>query len=134
MGATWEEVRSYAVGIFECAEADGSRVAGRIAGQPVFLELTSAWDEPWLLVVSPVAPEHQVTRPVDALRWSAQLAVGGLVIIDDMLAVRATLCLSELELTSLIRYVTFVAREAHRLASLHDAWGPPERAVDFLAD
>lgn len=134
MGVSWEQVSSHLSTLFDDVEADGARVAGRLSGQPIVVELASAWDEPWLLIISPVASEHQLSRPIDALRWSAQMSVGGIVVIDDMLAVRAALCLADMEWIRLERYICFVAREAHRLASLHNVWGPPERAVDFLAD
>lgn len=134
MALTWGDVRRYAARTLDDLASADEQLSGAISGCPVRLELARAWDEPWLLVISPVAPERSVSRPIDALRWSASMAIGGLVILDEELVVRAALRLADLGEPSLARYIEFVAAEAKRIASLHAAWGHPAAAVDFMVD
>lgn len=134
MGRTWADVEAFATEAFDELEVRADQVSGLLGEQPLRLELAQAWNEPWLHILSPVAHESQVTRPFDAMRWSASLSVGGLAILDEMLVVRAALCLAELDRAALDRYVRFVAREAKRLADLHTGWRGASHAVDYLAD
>jgi hypothetical protein len=131
---TWSDVRSFAAAHLGPLEVAGDRLRGAIDGDPVQVELVSAWDEPWVRVVAPVAFEQHIQRPIDALRWNAELSVGALAVVEGTFVVRATLCLGELDGKGLDRYVRFVAREAARLARLYVSWGSAAKAVDFHVD
>jgi hypothetical protein len=119
---TWEEVRRWL--LLQCqiiqSEAQAVVIAHDLEPHPqrVRVELVHAFDEPWLLLLSPIVEEHRA-RPRDALVFNMRLAVGTLAVEQGYLMLRATCPLAALDATRLKRYVVFLATEAARLRHLH---------------
>lgn len=81
-------------------------------------ECVTAFDEEWLLVLSPIVIEGRA-RLRDALALNMRLALGALAIEQGWLVLRATQPLTVLDERTIARTVEHLAQEALRLRPLH---------------
>ena len=77
-------------------------------------ELVTAFDEDWVLLLSPIVEERRAFLR-DALEFNSRLAIGALAIEQGWLVLRATHLLANLDAQLLDRHIAFVARETLRL-------------------
>lgn len=119
---TWEETQAYLRGRYRLVhdaptwlgmewrfESKGEPVPMRIK-----IELVTAFNEPWVMVLSALCPADNVDAR-SALRYNALTAMGALVVEGDRCYLRTTLPLEILTFKHLDRTIEFIATEATKL-------------------
>src|SRR5215468_7599147 len=109
---TWEELRSFLKASQECVfvRDETDRLAIDIGSQRLVLELAQAFDEPWLIAVSPIVAKEDVIRPIDALEMNGQYSLGAMAVVDDVLVFRWATSLAILDVDGLARALAFIGR------------------------
>ena len=133
---TWDDVRAFVAGAtgMSLVRDEGDQVTVRMGEQRIVLELAAAFDEPWLVVMAPIAAQEQVRHCRDALELNGRFAIGALALVGDVLVLRSASSLASLDGAVLSRTLGFVAREAARLFAIHGRMRVSDSTLDHFAD
>ncbi len=132
---TWAEVQVRARERYRVTvdEPEWLALRSEHAGEPpvrVKLELTQAWNEPWLLMLAEVSPAGTIDA-AQALRQNASLALGALAIEGSLIVVRHTLRLATMSWADLDIALAACVEAAR---DLRRTMPQPTSALDYLIE
>src|SRR5262245_42904214 len=119
----WEEVRAHLRSRYQLVVDDAEWVGMVWAftyrdltiEQRLKVERVATEAGDWLVVRAAVCPANKID-PLDALRFSARLAIGGLIVAGEMCYLRTTFPMKTVTYEDLDRAIEYIARETARLS------------------